>query len=104
MTRYLRTHVALGWVALVIALLGAAVWVNGGFGLNRSALASRLLISTLLGSAAFAIALLSLPAMQRWALRDGTDISGARQAFRFIAAFAGCLGLGILVDAALKQL
>ena len=104
MTRYLRTHVALGWVALVLALLGAAVWRNGGFGITRSVLGSSVLIATLLGSAVFAAGLHSFPAMQRWALRDGADVDRAKQVLRFVAIFTGCFGLGILIDAVLRQL
>ena len=104
MTRYLRAQVAFWWTALVLAVLGTAVWRSGGFGLTRSALGRSALIATLLGSAVFAVGLHSFPAMQRWALRENADVDRVKQVLRFVAIFTGCFGLGILIDAALRQL
>lgn len=105
MTAHLRTPVVLGWIALVLVFLGLALWANDGLGLlNRSALASILLASMLVGCAVFAIVLRSSSAVSSWAFRDGVDVNRAKQMLKFVAMLSGCLGLGILLDAALEQL
>ena len=99
MTHYLRSSVAFSWMALVVVLCIAALAVNGGFGiLQRSALASGLLVLALLGSALFAVLLLRASSVQRWAFRSGVVSNEAARSLRFIAVFTGAFGIGILVD------
>jgi hypothetical protein len=99
MTRYLRPPVAIWWAASVILILVAAIWVNGGFGfLQRSALASGLVLLALMGSALFAVVVLRVPSVQRWALREGITSMEATRSFQFVAVFTGAFGVGILFD------
>lgn len=99
MTRHLRSPVALWWAASVISLFAAAIWANGGFGrLQRSILASGLLVLALIGSAVFAVALHRVSSVQRWALRDGVVSGEARRSFQLVAVIASAFGIGILID------
>lgn len=104
MFRYLRTSVAVGWATSAAAIVATAVLLNGGFGLHRSAVASGLLVSALMGSSVFSVAILGVPSIQRAVLRQRVDIHQARRVFGFVAVFTGGIGLGILVDLALRLL
>jgi hypothetical protein len=98
MTPYLRSAVAFWWAAAVLSLIATALLVNGGFGFYRTALGSGLIVLALIGSALFAVVLLRVSSVQRWALREGVASPEAARAFRLFAAFAGCFGIGMLID------
>lgn len=96
--RHLRTPVLIGWVVAFISLYVFAIWISDGFGFDRSTLATELRVLALVGSALFALCLAHVPRVQRWALRPGSSIVAIRNELRFLALFAGLLGLALAID------
>jgi hypothetical protein len=100
LARNLRVSLAIWWVVLWNLLLGAAIWLNGGFNPPFHLLASKLLAaSAFFGTSLFAVSILLIPSVATWALRPGSQVSGARSGLYFIALITTALGLGTLLGA-----
>jgi hypothetical protein len=100
LARNLRIGVAIFWVVLWNLLLGAAIWLNGGFNPPFRLLASRILeASAFLGTSLFATLILMVPSVATWALRPGSQVSNARSGLYVVALITAALGLFTLFGA-----
>ena len=96
--KHLRISVLRTWVIAWNVLLGMGIWVNGGLSNFHSPLAICIMALALLGTAAFALALLLAPSVRTWALRLDGQFHKIRNALWFIALITTAMGAGTVIS------